>query len=162
FAVFATASAVHHIPVATYANKGDGASYIAYAKAMCGDASSLTEYDRRVFPGYPALIALLHLTGLPVPWAALLLDWLGAGVAVVAAGFALLHFWTGDAMQGVRIYRDSPQAYVGSIFAWPFESLVMTPIREVVPWPQIPWIWLHVAVVLMAVGILARRVISRG
>jgi hypothetical protein len=84
--VFLTASHVYHIPLAQYAAKGDGGSYLAYASAILGDSSQLTEYDRRVFPGYPALIAVGHFCGLSLPKAALLIDWISAGVAVVAAG----------------------------------------------------------------------------
>src|SRR6185503_13683911 len=79
--VFLLASAIYHIPIDHFAAKGDGASYLAYAKAILGDASTLTNYDRRVFPGYPALIALVHLTGLSFSFAALLIDWLSAGIA---------------------------------------------------------------------------------
>jgi hypothetical protein len=84
--VFLAASHIYHIPLAQYAVKGDGGSYLAYASAILGDSSQLTEYDRRVFPGYPALIALGHLCGVSLPLAALLIDWISAGVAVVAAG----------------------------------------------------------------------------
>lgn len=84
-AVFLTASHVYHIPLSAYAAKGDGASYLACAKALLGDRSDLTDYDRRVFPGYPALIALFHLTGLSLPLSALLIDWLSAAVAAAVA-----------------------------------------------------------------------------
>jgi hypothetical protein len=84
--VFLSASQVYHIPLAQYAVKGDGGSYLAYASAILGDSSQLTEYDRRVFPGYPGLIAFGHLCGLSLALSALLIDWVAAGVAVVAAG----------------------------------------------------------------------------
>ncbi len=57
----------YHITLTDYANKGDGESYIHYARAILGDPSDLTQYDQRVFPGYPALIALLHCAGIPFP-----------------------------------------------------------------------------------------------
>lgn len=88
--VFLLASAIYHIPIAQFAAKGDGASYLAFAKAILGDASTLTDYDRRVFPGYPALIAIFHLGGLSFPFAALLVDWLSAGVAA-ALSLQLFH-----------------------------------------------------------------------
>ena len=259
-AVFLTASHLYHIPLATYANKGDGESYLAYAKAILGNPSYLTEYHRRVFPGYPALIVLVHLIGFSLPLSALLVDWLSSGIAalaarslfgerrigwamlfllphylansslamseapllaftlmglllakknrplaggillgcaglirpmacfavgglllsfalerrwrqairtalsaaaIVIAGLAVMHFFTGDAFRGVRIYRDSPQAYVGRIFEWPFHSLITTPLREHIPPGFTTYIYIHVAIVLFACVSLARRVLHQ-
>src|ERR671914_321705 len=74
------------VPLDRYVAKGDTSSYLATARGMLGDASSMTEYDRRVFPGYPAMIAAAGAVGIPLPWAALGIAWLSAGFA--AAGTA--------------------------------------------------------------------------
>jgi hypothetical protein len=254
--VFLAATFLHHIPLTNYANKGDGASYIAYAKAILGDPSTLTEYDRRVFPGYPALIAIVHLTGLSYPLAGLIVDWLCAGLAaaiaavlfpdrrigwamifliphyltnsslvmseapllafilcgllaagsghliaggillglaglirpmacfavaglivslaadrrwrdvvisafiplaILSLGMLLMHALTGDALRGVKIYRDSPQAYTGRIFEWPFHSLLTTPRADHASGWLMLYIYIHVVIVLLAIGLLAMR-----
>ena len=256
-AVFLTASSLYHIPLSSYAAKGDGASYLAYAKAILGDPSALTDYDRRVFPGYPALIALVHLSRLSLPMSAVLIDWFSAGIAAVAAcalfgdkrtgyamlflvphylcnsslamseapllaftltglllvhrnhpiagglllgaaglirpmacfaagawmihllvdrrwrqslkfalpalvvvaiGLLIMHRFTGNAFRGVKIYRDSPQAYVGRIFELPFHSLLTTPRREHASMGFITYIYIHVAVVLFACASLGSRI----
>jgi len=38
-------------------------SYLATARAMSGDRTGFDDYQGRVFPGFPALIALAHLAG---------------------------------------------------------------------------------------------------
>jgi hypothetical protein len=89
-AIFFAARWYGHLSTAHYTLRGDTDSYIAWASAMTGECklSSLSEYDRRVFPGYPAMIALVHLAGWPLPWAAAGVTWLAAGVAAAAAGKA--------------------------------------------------------------------------
>jgi hypothetical protein len=257
--VFLLASAIYHIPIDQFAAKGDGASYLAYAKAILGDASTLTNYDRRVFPGYPALIALFHLGGLTFPFAALLVDWLSAGVAAALSvqlfqdrrvawamlfllphylgnstlamseapllaftigglllalndspfaggmllGFAglirpmacfaaggllvwflvdrryrqallaclgaamlfglgvlALHYFTGDALRGIRVYHDSRRAYGGQIFEPPFHALLTIPFREHVSAGFVTYIYCHVLVVLVGCGFIAYRVLA--
>ena len=74
-----------HVTLDQWVAKGDGESYIAYARAMTGDASRLSEYDRRVFPGYPGLIALAHLAGFGFQAAAVGIDWLSAALAAIFA-----------------------------------------------------------------------------
>ena len=69
-----------------------------------------------------------------------------------------MHIFTGDALRGVKIYRDSPQAYVGRIFQWPFHSLIFTPSREMISTGFVVYIYIHVAIVLFACGSLTRRV----
>ncbi len=259
-AVVVCVMAHYHVSLADYSRRGDGESYIRYAKAMLGDASEMTEYDQRVFPGYPAMIAGLHLIGMPYPVAALGIDWVAAAVAaalaaavfrdrrvgwamvmlvphylinstmamteapvlalilggllfvqsqrfvlagivfgfaglvrpmacfavlgamlycvvsgwrwrgilsgvvaavVVAIGVGLLHRWTGDGLRGVRIYHDSPGAYGGRMIVWPFESLVMTPIREQVAVWKIAYIWIHVVIVLGACVALGRAMVRK-
>jgi hypothetical protein len=89
-AVFAAVIAPGRVTLRQYTSKGDTVSYIAVASAMSGERSyaSLGEYDRRVFPGYPALIALVHLVRVPLPIAALCMTWLCAGVAAAAGARA--------------------------------------------------------------------------
>lgn len=292
-AVFVAASACFHIPLDQYVSKGDGESYIAYARALCGEIHQLDEYHRRVFPGYPAMIALLHLAGVPVQWAALAITWCAAAAAaamaaaffqdrrigwgmlilpphylinsslvmseapllalvlagllltqrgrtiagamllgaaglirpmacfavlgamatrfrsvrrlpsvgsssprlgalkpnvnraspvpfpikpaspatrwrpalllggvsaiVVATGIAALYFWTGDALEGTRVYANSPRAYAGRMIMWPFQALIVTPLREPTSVGKLIYIWTHVFVALAGCIILARR-----
>jgi hypothetical protein len=68
-AVFAAVTLWFDVPLERYVAKGDTASYLATARAMLGDGGGMTEYDRRVFPGYPALIAASGLLRVPLPWA---------------------------------------------------------------------------------------------
>lgn len=260
-AVFFTASTTGHLSLATYTAKGDGASYLAYAAAMSGERSfhSLAEYDRRVFPGYPALIAIVHRLGFPLPVAALLVTWASAGFAAAAAawwfadrrigyallcliphylinssmamseasllaavlaglllaqreknvsagillgfaglirpmacfavagvlllkimqrrwksaailtavtlgalmaGIAALQLWTGDALQGTRIYANNPGAYGGHMILWPFQSLLTTPFHEKTSIGRIFYTWIHVAITLSACALLVRRTIQ--
>jgi hypothetical protein len=90
-AVFAVAMIYGHLSLAQYTSKGDTRSYIANAAVMCGERSwsSLDQYDLRVFPGYPALIAVVHRLGISLPLAALVVTWLSAGIA---AGTAAMVF----------------------------------------------------------------------
>jgi hypothetical protein len=82
-AVFFSASITGHIPLSEYTAKADSASYIAYASAIDGERpfQSMDEYDRRVFPGYAAMIALVHLAKIPLSIAALLVTWFCAAIA---------------------------------------------------------------------------------
>jgi hypothetical protein len=82
-AVFFTAILAGPVTLGQYTAKGDTTSYIAIASAMCGEQTfqSLVEYDRRVFPGYPAFIAIVHLAKIPLPMAALCVTWISAGIA---------------------------------------------------------------------------------
>ncbi len=86
--VFLIATLHGRLALDVYTAKGDTSSYIANAAAMCGERSmaALSDYDSRVFPGYPALIAIVHRLGAPLPIAALVVTWLSAGVAAAAAG----------------------------------------------------------------------------
>jgi len=99
-----------HIPFAEYADKGDGESYQRYAQAICGDPFSLTEYDTRVFPGYPALIALVHeVTRLPFS---------AAGLAVTVVSAALAASLSAALFADVRI----GWAMLALIPHWPVNS----------------------------------------
>jgi hypothetical protein len=257
-AVFAVMTGVFGYTPAAVAGAGDGQSYERYAAAFCGDRTQWTEYDKRVFPGYPALIAAAHLvTRLSFAMSALLVTWLAAGIAAAgsamlfqdrrvgwamvmliphwpinstlamseapmlalvvvglllgisgmsaAAGAALgmamtvrpvacfplagllLALWlmsrrkeaivaamvtglviagalqwvqwlTGDALHSARAYASLPGAYAGSIFAWPFQALIETPLRARPSLARIAYIWAHVLLVLGACVVLARRV----
>ena len=61
----------------------DGDSYIRVGLSMTGDESTLKPFDRRAFPGYPALIALFAALKVHPSAAALLLNWMGAAAAAV-------------------------------------------------------------------------------
>lgn len=74
-----------HLPLDHYARLYDGNSYIITAEAMCGDRTEFNDYHGRVFPGFPALIALVHLTGLPFAVAAIGIDWISAAASAVLA-----------------------------------------------------------------------------
>ena len=61
----------------------DGPAYLAYASAITEGFAGLAEYDRRVFPGYPLLLALLGAVRWPL--IAVFLNWLAAGAAAALA-----------------------------------------------------------------------------
>jgi hypothetical protein len=85
-AVFATATFGFGYSLRDYARAGDGSSYEHYAAAMVGDRSQWTEYDKRVFPGYPAMIAAAHVvTRLDFGICALLIAWISAAIAAIAS-----------------------------------------------------------------------------
>ncbi|MBV8519547.1 MAG: DUF2029 domain-containing protein [Acidobacteria bacterium] len=77
-----------HLSIAQLADARDGRSYLHYAAAARAPNgfASLPEYDRRVFPGYPALLAVLRLDAMPL--LAMIVNWLAAG-AVAALCFVL-------------------------------------------------------------------------
>ena len=255
-ALFMLGTHVNGWSVDDFVRLRDGSSYIHLAQAFRGDQSVLSSFDRRVFPGYPALIAAVSLVGISIPVAALALCWLATGVtaaltavlyddlrvgwaivmltpsylmytttvmsegvllaftvgglvlfyrsrvalgsgllgyaglirpmacfavagaavervqrnrrsamvvcllsgAVVGLGVLLMRLWSGDALQNVRIYANDDKAYAGQLFALPFESLIMTPIRYHVPLWKIAYIWAYVVVTLTGCVIVVRRV----
>ena len=73
-----------HLSLPEYASVGDGHSYLDYARLIGGERKSLDPGDERLFPGFPALIALLHLAKIPLWIAALGLTWLTAGISAAA------------------------------------------------------------------------------
>ncbi len=252
--VFAAASWRLGLSTEGYANLYDGRSYLITARAIADDRRNFDDYQGRVFPGYPAMIAVLHLVRIPWHIAALGLDWIAAiaaaamsamlfgdrriglamatliphylmnstlaaseapmlaltvggllaakskcasdekmagdlagGVLLGLAGlvrpvacFAVLgyaasrektpkwkiavlpaaagivvilaligiHTWRGDPLANVRTQIESPGAYNGQLFTWPFHSLIVTPFEHAVPWPRIVYIWLHVILTL--------------
>ncbi|MDB5354714.1 MAG: hypothetical protein JWN24_1167 [Phycisphaerales bacterium] len=260
-ALFLLVASRFHVTFDQWALRDDGKSYVHYASALLGDWSQLTDYDRRVFPGYPGLIALLHLCGVPFTVAAVGLDWASAGAvaamaamlfrdrrvgwaltclipqyfmnsslamteapllalslgglllaertksvaggfllglaglvrpmacfavlgqmwrdaalrrmrgavivavvsgAVVLTGIAALHVWSGDAMHGVKVYASDKHTYNGELIAWPFKSLIHESLRPEVSIARICYVWLHVAIVLMAIGSLAMKCLRLG
>jgi hypothetical protein len=261
--VFAASMIGGRLSLAQYTAKGDTASYIAVAAAMCRERSqaSLSDYDVRVFPGYPALIAVVHRLAIPLAFSALCVTWLSAGIAAAAAGkvfadarvawamtcliphylinsslgmseapllavvclallasqrdqlilsgilfgfagmirpmacFALaglitaliqerrwramavilsataitfaieaaaLQRWTGDALRGVHAYANHPGAYAGHLLAWPFQSLLTTPRVDSASAVRIAYIWIHVAITLLACAMIADRMMRAG
>jgi hypothetical protein len=76
---------IYHKQFTWFVNISDGPSFIAYARAMLGEANVLTDYDRRVFIGYPLLIAGAHFLGVPLAWGAYGISWISAGAAAVLA-----------------------------------------------------------------------------
>ncbi len=75
----------YHIPLSRYSDKGDGESYKRYALVIRGKPTTFTHYDTRVFPGYPLLIAAADCVGVLPEVSSLLITFLCAGVAAVAA-----------------------------------------------------------------------------
>jgi hypothetical protein len=246
--VFAAAARLHPWTLKQFAQLRDGGSYINVAKAMLGDAGAMSPYDRRVFLGYPALIALASSFGIASESAALLINWLATGASaaaaavlfrdrrvgwamacltpsylmytsmamseatllaitlcglvcvqrhreglggavlglaglirpmacfavlgaatatmsrrwqralavcaasavVVAIGFLAQQRWTGDALRGVAVYAHDDRAYAGQLFAAPFESLIMTPLRYQVPLWKTAYVWLTTIATIVA------------
>jgi hypothetical protein len=76
-----------HTTFYQYAGAADGYQYLAYARGWEGDTTAMeaTPLIKRLFPGFPALIAFLHLLHVPFAAAALLPSWLAAGFACVLA-----------------------------------------------------------------------------
>jgi hypothetical protein len=106
-AIFLTVISLYHTSLETYSNKGDGASYKHMAAALLGEPAAMDQYDTRVFPGYPMLIAVTHLiTRLSISASALAVTFISAGAAAAlsaivfedrrigwAVGLALPHAW---------------------------------------------------------------------
>lgn len=87
-------AAIMHQSVLAFASQneeigwGDAPSYTIQAKAMAGDITvhDITDpYHWRVFPGFPAMIAVVHKLGVPLNIAALVIPWISAGIAAAAA-----------------------------------------------------------------------------
>ena len=264
-ALFVAATQIAGWSLTTFANLHDGPSYLRVAAGMLDPSAVVAHIDRRVFIGYPTLIALLGLAGVPLTIAALGVSWLSSGAAavlsallfrdrrigwamaivppsfltystlamseasllalvavgmycvvrrdalvagalalgfaglvrpvacfavlallaafayrrqwrkaivvalitaaVVAVGFGSLRVWRGDALEGVKIYANNKHTFGGQLLAWPFESLIMTPLRSSVPLWKIGYVWAYVAAVcggcLLAVRALRRPASAR-
>jgi hypothetical protein len=68
----------------------------------------------------------------------------GVAAIVVLLGYVFLQLWTGDALRGVRTYASDQRAFNGRLFGWPFESLIMTPLRYSVPLWKVAYVWPYV------------------
>jgi hypothetical protein len=79
--VLLSASSAGHLSIERLAQARDGGSYLRFAEALRtpNGFASLPSYDRRVFPGYPALLAALRLDA--VPLLAMIVNWLAAAAA---------------------------------------------------------------------------------
>jgi len=111
-AVFLVVRFGFHIPLEIYTDKGDGASYKHMVSAILG-GPKLDEYDSRVFPGYPLLIAGAHLvTRLSIPTCSLLVTFLGAGIAA-----ALSAIYFGDSRVGWAVAFALPHAWINMSLA---------------------------------------------
>lgn len=238
-----------------------GHDYLAYARFLAGEDGAPRPFALRLFPGYPALIAIPRLLGVPVEVGAASLNaaavaavpglsavvfrdrrlgwfmavltpslllystiamseatflalalaglvWVGRsrpgagglalGVAgavrpvacfaalAAAAGPAIRRRWrevailgasaaavvlvailaveasTGDAWISWRTYAGDERAYAGSPFAWPFESLVRTPLEEPVAAWKVAYVWAHAAAALGGCALLAARIARDG
>ncbi|HKO19964.1 MAG TPA: hypothetical protein VJU82_13860 [Acidobacteriaceae bacterium] len=256
--LFLVATQLHGWTPGAFAELRDGVSYLNLAQAMSGQVplAALDPFDRRVFIGYPALIALLGWAGLSVTWAALLLNWLAAALTapiaarltrdqrvgwamvvftpsylmystlamseatliwctlwglwrwqnsrvrsagfllglaglirpmacfavlgmlaegwrakrsrqaltvsclaalVVVAGLGLRQLWAGDALAHLGTYAHDRRAYGGHLLAWPFTSLISTPLHERVPIWKLGYVWGYVVLVLGACGLAVRE-----
>ena len=81
-----------------YARLYDGNSYLITAVAMLGDRSQFNDFHGRVFPGFPALIAIVHRGGIPLAITAVGIDWFCAATAAVLAGVLFIDRRVGLAM----------------------------------------------------------------
>lgn len=77
--------------------------------------------------------------------------------AVVAAGFVVLRYWRGDALEGVKIYASSQDTFAGQVLSWPFASLIMTPLNTPVPLWKVGYVWSYVLFVVVGCILAARR-----
>lgn len=255
-AIFLTACGLYHLSVEAYSDKGDGASYKHVAAAILGNHASLDEYDSRVFPGYPLLIAVVReFTGLSLGASALFITFISAGVAAglaasffkdfrigMAVAFLLPHAWinmslamseapmlacemlalmlarrnavacgiafalailtrpiaaialiallfertaadrfreglltaataatiflaamllltpiTGGLFHPLHVYANSPRAYAGRLFTWPFHSILWMTFHGHVGVLRWVYVMTHVALCLGGCAILLRK-----
>jgi hypothetical protein len=82
---FLSVTLCRHISLPAYANLYDGHSYLVTARAMLGDRNGFDDFQGRVFPGFPAMIALAHEARIPLPAAAVGINWIAAGIAAALA-----------------------------------------------------------------------------
>ena len=78
--------------------------------------------------------------------------------AAFAAGLGLVHLRFGDALASFTTYAQNQQAYGGQLLAWPFQSLITTPMHFNVATWKIAYVWLHVLATLGACTLMIRRV----
>src|ERR1039458_4303511 len=89
--IFACVLLISRTTLSKYADLYDGRSYLINARAIEGDWSQFDGYQGRVFPGFPAMIALLHRFSIPNPAAAVALNWIRAAAPPRAAPPLLSH-----------------------------------------------------------------------
>lgn len=83
-AVFLTMTLVFGFSLKRYSEWADGKSYLWMAQAYAGSPPSyLREYDHRVFPGFPAILAIVFMLKLPLAWTALGISWICSGLSAV-------------------------------------------------------------------------------
>lgn len=90
-----------HSSLHEWALGGDGISYIRYATRIAGGSTEFTAYDGRVFPGLPAMMAVLYSVGV-APWMGGLMIGIGAGAVVPALA--------------ARLFRDARVGWLLAIF----------------------------------------------
>jgi hypothetical protein len=80
-ALFAALVTILHFSPARIPQMRDGYHYLDYARGIAaGDFARIDAFHRRLFPGYPLLIAALNVLGIPTGAAALALNWLAAAL----------------------------------------------------------------------------------
>ena len=113
---------LEHLSTFEVASLSDGASYLAYAEGILGDRATLLgdPWSQRVFPGYPAVIALVHLLGVSVPAAALAVNWVASGLVAVATAVLF-----GDARFGWGMATLTPAYLMYSTMAMSEPTLLL-------------------------------------
>jgi hypothetical protein len=122
---------IGHLSLSQYTAKADTTSYIANAAVMCGERSfaSLDDYDFRVFPGYPAMIAVTHRLGFSLPMSALLVTWLSAGLAASLAAKAF-----GDVRVGWAMTCLIPHYLINSSLGMSEAPLLLATCAAILAW----------------------------
>lgn len=75
------------LSIEQYARLYDGNSYLTTAQAYVDRAWPEDDYHARVFPGFPAAVALLQWMGCPPAWAAVGINWISASLAAALAAW---------------------------------------------------------------------------
>ena len=134
--VFLAVHQIAHRSIDDYARSYDGNSYIITAQAMTGDRSQYNEFHGRVFPGYPALIALLHCCGVPFAAGAVGIDWVCAGLAASLAagvfsdrrvGWAMVFFFPHYLMNSSMALSEAP------LLAFSLAGVLLAQKRGMIP-----------------------------
>ena len=81
----------------------------------------------------------------------------GIALAIVLLGLMVVQWRFDDALMSARVYATDQKAYGGQLLAWPFESLIMTPLRHPTAVWKMVYIWAHVVVVLVGCGLALWR-----
>lgn len=86
-AFFIAAASFSHLTWSQQAHFGDSDQYVRYGQAIAGHATTLSEYDKRLFFGAPLAIAGMIRVGIPGGAAAVLQSWAGSCIAVAASAY---------------------------------------------------------------------------